>query len=144
MWMTSVSTLVDRGREESVAFCALILHSESRVVRFSLCEHSKLQRLGQKLCRHWLHSRDKMDQAFRNYVDTDFIHVIKWTWPSPLRFCIPQAIKNWMVGRPRKEASKRAYQGLLYTCKAKPCMYVSIESVFVYSCTYCCLHTVSS
>ena len=35
------------------------------------------------LGKHWRHSRDKLDQA------------------SPLRFCILQVIKNWMVGRPR-------------------------------------------
>ena len=38
------------------------------------------------LGRHWRHSHDKMDQAF------------------PLRLCIPQVIKNWMVGRPGNEA----------------------------------------
>ena len=47
------------------------------------------------LGRHWHHSHDKMDQAF------------------PLCFCILQAIKNWMMGRPGNEASIYMFQ-ILY------------------------------
>ena len=79
-------------------FRAHILHFEPGTVCFSLREHSKLQRVGQKLqdmasssffrwetppplClpylgRHGRHLRDVMDQAF------------------PLRFCILQVIKK--------------------------------------------------
>ena len=45
--------------------------------------------------------RDKMDQAF------------------PLCFCILQAIKNWIVGRPVNEAINLAYTLVRRTCNAQ-------------------------
>ena len=35
----------------------------------------------------------------------NIIHVIKWSRPSLLHFCIPQVTKNGMVGRPGNKAS---------------------------------------
>ena len=48
-------------------------------------------------------------------VDTDVIHIIKWTRPFPL-FYILQAIKNWTVGRPENEArlSTHTDNGLIH------------------------------
>ena len=39
-------------------------------------------------------------------VDTDIIHVMKYTCTFPLCFCIMQAIKNWTVGSPGNEVNK--------------------------------------
>ena len=91
--VNDVSVYLGRQRGGGVpdrkdAFCACVLHFEPRAVRFSLRERFKLQHLGQKL----------QDQAsslfFRRgplpssvYLgDTDVIHVINDTRPSPSVF----------------------------------------------------------
>ena len=47
--MTSVSTEGEGVPDRKGAFRTRVLHFEPRVVCFPLCEHLKLQRLGQKL-----------------------------------------------------------------------------------------------
>ena len=86
MWMTSASTLVDRGRggipNWTDTFRAHTLHFEPGVVGFLICEHLKLQHLGQKLqdnaCFYWIGdpSPPSVYPGKQNV-----IHVIKWTRP---------------------------------------------------------------
>ena len=52
------------------------------------------------LGRHWHHSCDKTYQAF------------------PFRFCILQAIENWMVGRPGNEARSERFLSNILDSKA--------------------------
>ena len=48
-------------------------------------------------------------------VDTDVIHVIKYTRPSLSVFAyIQQVIKNWMVGRPGNEAMQDIHTYIPY------------------------------
>jgi len=69
-------------KSESVS---LLVQNEEHVREMRPFDQGPLP-LSVYLGRHWRHSCDKWYQAF------------------PLRFCILQAIKNWMVGRPGKEA----------------------------------------
>ena len=39
-------------------------------------------------------------------VDSDVIHMIKWTRPYPSAFAYCKRSKNWMVGRPGNEATQ--------------------------------------
>ena len=92
-------------KQQLHALHARILHFEHGTAHFLLRKCSKFQRLGQKpqekasssffwwgtlprLCLHWCHSRGEIHQAF------------------PLHFCILQAIKNWIVGRPGDKGRK--------------------------------------
>ena len=109
-WMTSVSTLVDRGGEGSLierthfpdAF--FVFNQERYTFHFANIRNSsawgrnyKISPLVRSFDRgplppsvylgwHWCHSHDTWYQTF------------------PLHFCILQVIKNWMVGRPGNEA----------------------------------------
>ena len=60
--------------DQKNTFCTRVLHFEPGVVRFSLCEHLKLQCLGQTL---------QAKASNSSQVDTDAIHMVKWTRPSP-------------------------------------------------------------
>ena len=64
--------------------------------------------------RYWLHSRDKLYQAF------------------PLRFRILQAIKNWTVGRPGNKAMKK--RGLVFIVLE---FWVLLLYIMNCDCTYC-------
>ena len=53
------------------------------------------------LSRHWHHSHDKIEPG-------------KMDQASPLHFCILQAFKNWVVGRPGNEAKSCPLTGIKY------------------------------
>ena len=88
---------------EELPFVHTFFCFEPEAVCFSLHEHSKLQHLGQKLQDKA--SSSPQARSFLRLVDTDVIHVIKYTKVFPFRFCILQVIINWTVGRPGNGAS---------------------------------------
>ena len=59
-------------------------------------------------------SQGPLPPPLSTLVDTNIIHMIKWTKPFGLR--ILQAIKNWMVGRPENEAKIQKHLLLLAVC----------------------------
>ena len=101
-WITSVSTL---GRQRYVWGGGVsdwrmnLMHACQEQYVFLFYESLKLQRMGLK-------QQGKASSSFFQSgtpahlclpkVDTDVIHLIKWTRPSiPLRICTLQLIKNW-------------------------------------------------
>ena len=81
--------------------CTHVLCSEPRAVHFSLHKHLKLQRFGQKLQekrpQSQFFSTGDPSPPLSTLVDTDIIHVIKWTTPSPsvLAYCKRSKTGQW-------------------------------------------------
>ena len=103
LFLCSIET---NGCNATRSTCSSALMLKTRVVRFSLQKHSKLQRLGQKL-------QDKdsslfffFDQGPLPLGRQKIIHIIKWRpglLPSFLHIASDQ---KWMVRRPVNEATQ--------------------------------------
>ena len=101
--------------DQNNAFRARVLRLKQEQYVFHFANVQKLQCLEQKL--HLYKIRPEVCQSGTIPASVcpgrqNVIHVIKWTRPSHLHFCILQAIKNWTVGRPGNKARLNIFSSL--------------------------------